>query len=107
ARAGTRRRPEAPDSGALPAQLYPAPGAGTDASDRRLIFAANPTLLSSMRNLILAAAAALVLSATGVSADYSKDELADLDRLSAALNDIHTLKGEFTQIDPNGAIESG
>jgi outer membrane lipoprotein-sorting protein len=60
-----------------------------------------------MRNLLLAAAAALVLSAGSVCADYSRDELADLDRLSAALNDIHTLKGEFTQIDPNGAIESG
>jgi outer membrane lipoprotein-sorting protein len=60
-----------------------------------------------MRLLPTAAALAIVLSATGVSADFSKQEAADLDRLSDSLNTIHSLKAEFTQIDPNGAVEEG
>ncbi len=60
-----------------------------------------------MRTLIAAAAAALLLSVTGVSADFSKPEAADLDRLSDSLNAIHSLKAEFVQTDPNGAIEQG
>jgi outer membrane lipoprotein-sorting protein len=60
-----------------------------------------------MRTLIPAAAAALFLSVTGVSADFSKPEAADLDRLSESLNAIHSLKAEFVQTDPNGAIEQG
>jgi outer membrane lipoprotein-sorting protein len=60
-----------------------------------------------MRTLIAAAAAALFVSVTGVSADFSKPEAADLDRLSDSLNAIHSLKAEFVQTDPNGAIEQG
>jgi outer membrane lipoprotein-sorting protein len=60
-----------------------------------------------MRILIAAAAAALLLSVTGVSADFSKPEAADLDRLSDSLNAIHSLKAQFVQTDPNGAIEQG
>jgi outer membrane lipoprotein-sorting protein len=60
-----------------------------------------------MRTLTVAAAAALLLSVTGVSADFSKPEAADLDRLSDSLNAIHSLKADFVQTDPNGAIEQG
>ena len=53
------------------------------------------------------AAAALLASVTAVFADYSTQEKSDLDRLSATLNAIHSLKAEFVQNDPNGAIEQG
>jgi outer membrane lipoprotein-sorting protein len=59
-----------------------------------------------MRSFALAAAALLV-SVTAVSADYSAQEKSDLDRLSTALNAIHSLKAEFVQNDPNGAVEQG
>jgi outer membrane lipoprotein-sorting protein len=52
-------------------------------------------------------AAALVLSVTTVSADFTKQDTIDLNRLSDALNAIHSLKGEFVQLDPNGAVELG
>jgi len=52
-------------------------------------------------------AAALVLSVTTVSADFTKQDAADLNRLSDALNAIRSLKGEFVQLDPNGATEQG
>ncbi|MFL5239284.1 MAG: LolA family protein [Rhizomicrobium sp.] len=52
-------------------------------------------------------AAALVLSVTTVSADFTKQDTADLNRLSDALNAIRSLKGEFVQLDPNGAMEQG
>lgn len=51
--------------------------------------------------------AVLLFSLTPVWAVPSKQDLADLDRISAALSAIHSLKGEFTQLDPNGAIEHG
>jgi outer membrane lipoprotein-sorting protein len=60
-----------------------------------------------MRLLFASVAVALLLSVESVSADYSRDEKADLDRISAALNAIHTLEGQFVQNDPNGAVELG
>jgi len=59
-----------------------------------------------MRRLTLATAGLLV-SVTTVLADYSAQEKSDLDRLSAALNAIHSLKADFVQNDPNGAVEQG
>lgn len=59
-----------------------------------------------MRPFVLAAAA-LFVSVTAVLADYSAQEKSDLDRLSASLNAIHSLKAEFVQNDPNGAVEQG
>lgn len=59
-----------------------------------------------MRKLLVAAFLLLV-SATGASAAYTSQELSDLDRLSAALNAIHSLKADFVQIDPNSTIEQG
>jgi outer membrane lipoprotein-sorting protein len=52
-------------------------------------------------------AAALVLSVTTLAADFTKQDTADLNRLSDALNAIRSLKGEFVQLDPNGAMEQG
>ena len=60
-----------------------------------------------MRNSIFIAAVSLLFAATAVSADFSTQDAADLDRLSEALNAIHSLKGEFVQQDPNGATEEG
>ncbi len=60
-----------------------------------------------MRTLPFAAAFALLFSAASALADFSKQDAADLDRLSEALNAIHSFKAEFTQIDPNGAVEQG
>jgi len=39
--------------------------------------------------------------------DFSEADRADLDRVSAYLNSIHTLEGEFVQIDPDGGIDQG
>ena len=58
-----------------------------------------------MRTALFAAVAALLFIAPATFADTTAD--ADLDRLSAAMNAIHSLKGEFSQIDPNGAVEGG
>src|ERR1041385_5642120 len=61
-----------------------------------------------MRATFFATVAALLFCTGAVCADYSqKDAAADLDRISASLNAIHTLKGEFVQQDPNGAEEQG
>lgn len=38
---------------------------------------------------------------------FSDADKADLDHVSAALNAIHTLKGSFIQIDPDGQIDEG
>jgi outer membrane lipoprotein-sorting protein len=59
-----------------------------------------------MRKTFSIALMALLVVARGALAD-SKSADADLDRLSAALNAIHSLKGEFSQVDPNGAVEGG
>jgi len=38
---------------------------------------------------------------------FSDEQKATLDKVSAYLNSIHTLKGSFVQIDPNGQVEQG
>lgn len=38
---------------------------------------------------------------------FTDEQKADLDRVSAYLNGMHTLQGGFTQIDPNGGIDEG
>lgn len=40
-------------------------------------------------------------------AEFSDADRADLDRISAYLNSIRTLRGDFVQIDPNGDLEQG
>jgi outer membrane lipoprotein-sorting protein len=39
--------------------------------------------------------------------EFSDTDRADLDRISAYLNAIHTLQGEFVQIGPNGQVDQG
>ena len=60
-----------------------------------------------MHLAIPAAIVAALLSTTAIAAEYSKDDAADLDRLSESLNGVQSLKGEFVQLDPNGAVENG
>ena len=44
---------------------------------------------------------------SGPAATFSAPQQAELDRISAALNAIHTMKGGFVQIDPDGGLEQG
>jgi outer membrane lipoprotein-sorting protein len=41
------------------------------------------------------------------AATFDATQKAELDKISAALNAIHTMKGGFVQIDPNGSLEQG
>lgn len=51
---------------------------------------------------------ALALSgASPPSAQFNAQQQAELDQVSAALNAIHSMKGSFVQIDPNGGLEQG
>ena len=38
---------------------------------------------------------------------YSDEQKAELDKISAYLNSIHTLKGGFLQIGPEGSVDQG
>jgi outer membrane lipoprotein-sorting protein len=66
-----------------------------------------------MRRFFLALFAGFGILALAVSAggyavgNFTRAQRADLDRISAALNAIHTMKGTFTQIDSNGGIAQG
>jgi outer membrane lipoprotein-sorting protein len=69
-----------------------------------------------MRRLSLCLVAALsiaVLGGAGQQAPqrlyqaYSDQEKADLDKISAYLNSIHSLRAEFVQIGPEGGIDQG
>jgi outer membrane lipoprotein-sorting protein len=53
-----------------------------------------------------AAAAPVLVSPTAPASGPERDK-ADLQRVSAALNAIRTLKGEFVQVGPNGEIDQG
>lgn len=60
--------------------------------------------------LAFALAAAVFVSGGGVVApgnQFNDAQKATLDKVSAYLNGIHTLKGSFVQLDPNGAVEQG
>ncbi len=39
--------------------------------------------------------------------EFSEADRADLDRVSAYLNSIHTMQGDFVQIGPNGQLDQG
>ena len=65
-----------------------------------------------MRRLFVAACLSLTVlapssAATLPSAQFSVQQKAELDRVSAALNAIHALKGSFVQINPDGALAQG
>src|SRR5258708_28169171 len=54
----------------------------------------------------------LILSGAGHAppprmATFTAEQRAQLARISGYLNSIHTLKGGFLQIDPNGDLEQG
>lgn len=40
-------------------------------------------------------------------ANFTAEQRAQLDKISAYLNTIRTLKGSFVQVDPNGSLEEG
>src|ERR1700684_1562825 len=68
-------------------------------------------LPNPMRRIALAVSlvlASIALSGAGVLqqhyATFTPEQHASLDRISAYLNSIKTLKGGFEQIDPNGAV---
>lgn len=54
-----------------------------------------------------AAVAAPVLAVPPVALSGPERDRADLQRVSAAMNAIRTLKGEFVQVGPNGEIDQG
>ncbi|HEY0266034.1 MAG TPA: outer membrane lipoprotein carrier protein LolA, partial [Rhizomicrobium sp.] len=69
-----------------------------------------------MRRLVLlavAAAASVCLTGAGQQApqrlyqSYSDQQVADLNRISAYLNSIRTLRAGFVQIGPEGGIDQG
>ncbi|HEX2592065.1 MAG TPA: outer membrane lipoprotein carrier protein LolA [Rhizomicrobium sp.] len=67
---------------------------------RRLLYA----LLVAFSSVALTGAGQMAPQARPSFSDAQK---ADLDRISAYLNSIHTLKGRFTQIDGNGGMAGG
>lgn len=72
---------------------------------RGLYFAANPAYIATMnRRDLFAAAAALCLSA---ALPAQANDARDLARISAYLNSITTLAGDFVQIDPDGLLSEG
>jgi outer membrane lipoprotein-sorting protein len=52
---------------------------------------------------------ALSLGATSIipAAGFSEADRADLERLSTALNAVHTLEGNFVQLGPEGQVDQG
>lgn len=70
---------------------------------RRILTAA---FLSAVA-LAFAGAAPASQSAVSAQATFNAQQKAELDKISAALNAIHTMKGGFVQIDPNGGLEQG
>lgn len=53
------------------------------------------------------AAVALMGAGKPPTAQFTQLQKSELDRISAALNAIHTMKGGFMQIDPDGGIAQG
>jgi outer membrane lipoprotein-sorting protein len=60
-----------------------------------------------MRRLILATLLALSAAVPAQAAKWTAQQSADLDRVSAYLNSIHTMRGGFTQIGPQGQTDQG
>jgi len=65
-----------------------------------------------LASLVLFAVLAVGLSGAGQPApkrliEFSQTDLADLDRVSAYLNSITGLKGDFVQVGPEGQIDQG
>jgi outer membrane lipoprotein-sorting protein len=60
-----------------------------------------------MRRLIFALFIALAATAPAHAKQWTADQIADLDKVSAALNSIKTMRGGFTQIGPQGQVDQG
>jgi outer membrane lipoprotein-sorting protein len=60
-----------------------------------------------MRRLILATLLVLAAAVPAQAAKWTAQQSADLDRVSAYLNSIHTMRGGFTQIGPQGQTDQG
>lgn len=60
-----------------------------------------------MRRLILALFLALAAPASAQAMQWTTQQAADLDRVSAYLNSIKTMRGAFTQIGPQGQVDQG
>ena len=61
-----------------------------------------------MRRLILALAVVFASATTALAeAKFNPSDSADLDKVSDYLNGIHTMRGGFTQIGPQGQIDTG
>jgi outer membrane lipoprotein-sorting protein len=60
-----------------------------------------------MRRLIFAFLVALAATSPAQAAKWTAEQRADLDRISAYLNSIKTMRGGFTQIGPQGQVDQG
>jgi outer membrane lipoprotein-sorting protein len=60
-----------------------------------------------MRRLILAVFLAFGFALPVHAAQWSAADAADLDRVSAYMNGIHTMRGAFVQIGPEGQVSTG
>ncbi|HWA89390.1 MAG TPA: outer membrane lipoprotein carrier protein LolA [Rhizomicrobium sp.] len=58
-----------------------------------------------MRSLVLILSLFVATAASARS--FSDADKADLDRVSTYLNSIHTMRGGFVQIDPDGTVDQG
>jgi outer membrane lipoprotein-sorting protein len=59
------------------------------------------------RALLLLPLAAVLAAAAPTPAALAPQDQADLDRIGAYLNGVHTLKAHFVQVAPNGQISQG
>lgn len=66
-----------------------------------------PAILVFAAGLSAGAATAAGQAPPSRQIEFSDADRADLDRLSAYLNGLHTLKGEFVQVGPNGQMDQG
>jgi outer membrane lipoprotein-sorting protein len=60
-----------------------------------------------MRRLIFALLLSLIAAPSALAARWTAEQAADLDRVSAYLNSIKTMRGAFTQIGPQGQVDQG
>jgi outer membrane lipoprotein-sorting protein len=70
---------------------------------------ATPIIMHRIAPAFLVAAVAVVLGAAvpGFQHEMSDSDKSDLDRVSAYLNAIHTMKAAFVQIGPEGQVDQG
>src|ERR1700761_136150 len=75
---------------------------------RPLLSAANFPYQRTMRRLILAIALVFASATAAFAAPkFNASDAADLDKISAYLNGIKTMRGGFVQIGPQGQVDSG